>query len=78
MYVAPLGPESLHLGHLTVDAGDCGLPYLHEQLLGALDILGHHVVGHVVGIVLEAEDVGLADASLQNFGDYGVVVVFAR
>ena len=45
----------LHLGHFLMYALDGGTPYLHQQVFGGVDGLGHDVVGHVRAEVGEAQ-----------------------
>ena len=66
----------LHIGNFLVHFLDGRTPKRHEQILGSLGSLGHIGVGSIVGIGIEAEQIGLLLTQKQDIADVlGVIVL---
>ena len=69
--------DRLHVGDFLLHPGDGGWPDLHHQVHRRCRLFRHRVGHAVVGMGLEAQQLGTLGAQLQDLRDGGVGVIFA-
>ena len=75
--------DAVFLHHFLIESGlffgfgKRRLPYLHQQIVNVFVVFGHAIVKHIVGVVVETENLRFLQAKFHDLVDNLFVRIFA-